>query len=232
MKKSSVSRMPRFLFFFRFCVMTWKGESQTNIKFCLGRTIELVQRFTTTQNFGHNWWWANGIRVEYFSHDSLHCSSSIKSKKAHEQNERHRTVPRTNYLHVDVQWRHMVIRKTMNRNANWAPNSFRLMREDLHQGRWSFLGPGTEKSGIQLTLTDHKENGTESLNRWWSNSEKADTHFSETSIVPEERSKADGGGKLSIHFCADGSAIETVFRTIISANQLSIYGPVSAFCDE
>ena len=40
--------------FFRFCVMSWKGESEPNIKFCVGRKIELVQRFTTIQNFGHN----------------------------------------------------------------------------------------------------------------------------------------------------------------------------------
>ena len=38
---------------FRFCVMLWKDESETNIKFCLGRKIEF-QRFITTQNFGHN----------------------------------------------------------------------------------------------------------------------------------------------------------------------------------
>ena len=44
--------------------------------------------------------------------------------------------------------------------------------------------------------------------------------------------KSKGGGKLSIHFCADGGTIETVFRTIISVNQLSIYGAVSNLCDE
>ena len=31
-----------------------------------GRTVELVRRFTTIQNFGHNWRRADGIRVEYF----------------------------------------------------------------------------------------------------------------------------------------------------------------------
>ena len=30
------------------------------------QTIGLIQRFTTIQNFGHNWWWVNGIRVEIF----------------------------------------------------------------------------------------------------------------------------------------------------------------------
>ena len=37
---------------------------------------------------------------------------------------------------------------------------------------------------------------------------------------------------LSIHFCANGDTIETVFRTIISVNQLSIYGAVSDLCDD
>ena len=44
--------------------------------------------------------------------------------------------------------------------------------------------------------------------------------------------KSRGGGKLSIHFCADGETVETVFRTIISVNQLSIYGTVSDLCEE
>ena len=37
---------------------------------------------------------------------------------------------------------------------------------------------------------------------------------------------------MSIHFCADEGTIETVFRTIISVNHLSIYGAVSDLCDE
>ena len=39
--------------FFIFCVMSWKGESEPNIKCCLGK-IELVQKITTMRNFGHN----------------------------------------------------------------------------------------------------------------------------------------------------------------------------------
>ena len=44
--------------------------------------------------------------------------------------------------------------------------------------------------------------------------------------------KSKGGGKLSIHFCADEGTIGTVFRTIISVNQLSSHGAVSDLCDE
>ena len=44
--------------------------------------------------------------------------------------------------------------------------------------------------------------------------------------------KSKGGGKLSIRFCADGETVETVFRTMITVNQLSIYGAVSDMCEE
>ena len=30
--------------------MSWKGESESNIKYCFGREVGLVQRFTTVQN--------------------------------------------------------------------------------------------------------------------------------------------------------------------------------------
>ena len=44
--------------------------------------------------------------------------------------------------------------------------------------------------------------------------------------------KSKGGAKLSIHHCADQGTIETVFRTIISVNQLSLYGAVADMCEE
>ena len=56
--------------------------------------------------------------------------------------------------------------------------------------------------------------------------------FRATSPLSRGTLKSKGGGKISIHFCADGDTIETVFRTIISVNQLSIYGAVSDLCEE
>ena len=56
--------------------------------------------------------------------------------------------------------------------------------------------------------------------------------FRATSPLSRGTVKSKGGGKLSIHFCGDGDAIEIVFRTIISVNQLSIYGAVSYLFDE
>ena len=56
--------------------------------------------------------------------------------------------------------------------------------------------------------------------------------FRATSPLSRGTLKSRGGGKLSIHFCADGDTMETVFRTIISVDQLSIYGAVSDLCEE
>ena len=56
--------------------------------------------------------------------------------------------------------------------------------------------------------------------------------FRATSPLSRGTLKSKGGGKLSIHFCADGDTIETVLRAIISVNQPSIYGAVSDVYEE
>ena len=56
--------------------------------------------------------------------------------------------------------------------------------------------------------------------------------FRATSPLSRGTLKSKGGGKLSLHFCADGDTTETVFRSIISVNQLSIYGAVSDVCEK
>ena len=56
--------------------------------------------------------------------------------------------------------------------------------------------------------------------------------FRATSPLSRGVLKCKGGGKLSIHNCADLGTIETVFRTIISVNQLSLHGVVAEMCEE
>ena len=62
----------------------------------------------------------------------------------------------------------------------------------------------------------------------------ARTHpvFRSTSPLSRGVLKSKDGGKLSIHYCADSGTIETVFRTITSVNQLSLYGAVAEMCEE
>ena len=54
--------------------------------------------------------------------------------------------------------------KTMNRNAMLAPTSSLYLQKDSHQEDGHSLDLDQKINGILLILTDHKENGTESLN--------------------------------------------------------------------
>ena len=56
--------------------------------------------------------------------------------------------------------------------------------------------------------------------------------FRATSPLSRGQLKSKGGGKLSIHYCADQDTITTVFRTITSVNQLSHCGAVAEMCEE
>ena len=37
---------------------------------------------------------------------------------------------------------------------------------------------------------------------------------------------------MSIHFTADQDTVDTIYRIILSVNQLSVYGAVAAICEE
>ena len=56
--------------------------------------------------------------------------------------------------------------------------------------------------------------------------------FRATSPLSRGRLKSKGHGKLSIHYSADLETIETIFRIIVSAKQLSLYGAVAEMCEE
>ena len=56
--------------------------------------------------------------------------------------------------------------------------------------------------------------------------------FRVTSPLSRDQLKSKDGGKLSIYYCADQDTITTVFRTITSVNQLSLYGAVAEMCEE
>ena len=80
-------------------------------------------------------------------------------------------------------------------------------------GQWSFLGPGSEKKWFSIT-----ENIPQG--EWDKIAEKMMLKFGEsthpvfraTSPLSRGVLKSNGGGKLSIHCCADPATIETVFR--------------------
>ena len=100
-------------------------------------------------------------------------------------------------------------------------------------GQWSFIGPGSEKKWYSM-----EEDSPQGI--WDTIAEKMLVEFAESgcpifrATTPLSRGilKSKGHGKLSIHFAATQATIETVFRTIVSANQLSLYGAVANICEE
>ena len=96
--------------------------------------------------------------------------------------------------------------------------------------QWSFVGPGSEKKWYP------SENSPQGA--WDNIAEQMLLEFGE-SEHPTFRAtlsrcvlKSRGRGKLSIHFAADQDTIDTIYRIILSVNQLSVYGAVAALCEE
>ena len=56
--------------------------------------------------------------------------------------------------------------------------------------------------------------------------------FRSTSALSRGVRKSKGGGKLSIHHCAELETVKTVFRATISVNQLSLNGAVAQIREE
>ena len=63
-------------------------------------------------------------------------------------------------------------------------------------------------------------------------SESGHPVFRRSSALERGDLKSKGQGQLSKHFCGDDGTAEVVLGTIISVNQLSIYGAVADMCDE
>ena len=100
-------------------------------------------------------------------------------------------------------------------------------------GHWSFLGPGSEKKWFSMSEDSPQGEWDKIAEKMMLTfAESRHPNFRSTSPLSRGVLRSKGGGKLSIHYCAGPGTIETVFRTIISVNQLSIYGAFSDLCEE
>ena len=90
-----------------------------------------------------------------------------------------------------------------------------------------------KRSGTVSVKTVHKEYGTIWLKGMLVEfAESTCPIFRATTPLSRGQLKSKGHGKLSIHFAAVQETIETIFRIIVSANQLSLYGAVAEMCEE
>ena len=105
--------------------------------------------------------------------------------------------------------------------------------KEVGTGHWSFIGPCSEKKWYSI-----KEDSPQGI---WDNiaekmllelAESGCPIFRATTPLSRGQLKRKGHGKLSIHFAADQETIGTIFRIIVSVNQLSLYGAVAETCEE
>ena len=99
-------------------------------------------------------------------------------------------------------------------------------------GQWSFIGTGFEKKWYPSENSpqgawDHIAEETLLLF-----AESGHSIFRSTTPLSRGKLKSKGKGKVSVHFTADQDTIDTIYRIILSINQLSVYGAVAAMCEE
>ena len=108
-----------------------------------------------------------------------------------------------------------------------------LCKEDSEQDNGHSSGPGSEKRWYFISADSPQ-------GEWDQIAELMMLKFAESghpvlrATSPSSRRSqhnSKGGGKLSIHYCADQETITTVFRAITSVNQLCLHGAVAEMCE-
>ena len=108
-----------------------------------------------------------------------------------------------------------------------------LYAKRFGKGQWSFIGPGSEKKWYSIS-----EDSPQGV--WDKIAERMLLEFAEsgcpifrvTTPLSRGQLKSKGHGKLSMHYAADLETFETIFRIIVTANQLSLNGTVAEICEE
>ena len=108
-----------------------------------------------------------------------------------------------------------------------------LYARKFGKGQRSFIGPGSEKKWYSMTEDSHQGIRDKLAERMLLEFAESDCPiFRATTPLSRRNLKSKGHEKLSIHFAADQETFETIFRIIVSAYQLSLFGAVANMCEE
>ena len=119
----------------------------------------------------------------------------------------------------------------MKKNVWQTLDSYLCMLEESVGDNGHLLVQVPQRSGLLWKRIVHKKSATISRRRCCLNLPKAHVPvFRATTPLSRGQLRSKGHGKLSMHFTADCPTIETLFRIIVSANQLSLHGAVSRKC--
>ena len=132
-------------------------------------------------------------------------------------------------MYNDIIWRELGNTEKCEMNSVTVANYARRFLLE----RWSFLGPGPEKTfyGTYSPKPDGDWDRT-AERRMLNFAESGHPILRATSALKRGELRSNAKGKRSIHFNGSEENIELILHTIISVNQLSIYGAVADLCKE
>ena len=202
MKKSSVSRTRRFTYFQILCYALERWTRTHNQ--ILSGQVDEVQKFIIIQ-----------FRVGYFpGFTTLQLCYKVQDFLSKMSVEPEDFTGRIIFMSTfnDISWRS----KDNEQERESSAKLVSIYAKRFSPGRWSFFGPGSEKKWY--STHESKPQG-----EWSRVAELMMSKFGESghpvvrSTSPSTRGvlKSKGGGKLSIHFCADEGTIETVFAQLL-----------------
>ena len=198
----------------------------------MGTKIGMVKIFFKIQKLRQNRRRANGIRVEYFpGFNTLQLSEDVKRLLLRLDETPENFTRRIIFMSMfnDISCGSEDNEKECLANVKLVS----LYARKFGKGQWSFIGPGSEKKWYYIS-----EDSPQGV--WDKMAERMLVEFAEsgcpifraTTPLSKGQLKCKGHGKLSIHYAADLETVETMFRIIVSANQLSLYGAVAEICEE
>ena len=99
-------------------------------------------------------------------------------------------------------------------------------------GQWSFIGPSSEKKWYSSENSPQGAWDQIAEDMLLQFAESGHPIFRATTPLSRGQLKSKRRGKLSIHITAVQDTVDTIYRIILSVNQLSVYGAVAAICEE
>ena len=168
-----------------------------------------------------------------YSQDSLHWAFLKRFNNIWQNESVNLSSSHSHHLLVNVQRLYMGTDEEWQEKVRWILLQLRIMLADSCSDVGHFWELDQRRHFTEIILINQMETGTRLLNEGCSTLQKAVIIY----FVPpaplkrgELRSKAKG--KKSIHFNGSEENIELILHTIISVNQLSVYGAVADLCKE
>ena len=187
-------------------------------------TVQLLQRIMW------NWWRTDRVRVEYFPGTYV-IGDLQKTQEGLQDRNIEPEVWRLNHLHVNVQW-HRMDKERKFRNMCVEFRTSQELREEVLARTLDILRPGDDKKWYG-TLSYTREGKWDSTNTQMVERFKEIGHPAIKSVSALSRGILTRKNDINtIHFNADATNTELLCRTIHEANQFSIYGAVSSWCEE